>query len=134
MYLCVRGIDFSSFYDVAIGVWRTVVFLLFCLSCYVLVQTGNLCVICVCLRTVVTSTYCVVFLFRSSSSCVLYVASFSGLSFLLPLRYSLTFMFLCYIMICMINEFQIALNCYLILHISNLPYIEYFPVTFCTVE
>jgi hypothetical protein len=37
-------------------------------------------VICVCLRIVVSNTYCVAFLFCFSSSCVLYVASFSGLS------------------------------------------------------
>ena len=42
----------------------------------------------------VSNTYCVVFLFCFSSSCVPYVASFSGLSlFLLPLRYSLTFIY-----------------------------------------
>ena len=38
-------------------------------------------VICICLHIVVSSTYCVVFLFCCSSSCVPYVASFSGLSF-----------------------------------------------------
>ena len=37
-------------------------------------------VICVCLRIVVSNTYCVAFLLCFSSSCVLYVASFSGLS------------------------------------------------------
>ncbi len=37
-------------------------------------------VICTCLRIVVSKTYCVVFLFCLSSSCVSYVASFSGLS------------------------------------------------------
>ena len=37
-------------------------------------------VICVCLRIVVSNTYCVVFLFCFSSSCVPYVASLSGLS------------------------------------------------------
>ena len=36
-------------------------------------------VICVCLCIVVSSTYCVVFLLCLSSSCVPYVASFSGL-------------------------------------------------------
>ena len=51
-------------------------------------------VICVCLRIVVSNTYCVVFLFCFSSSCVPYVASFSGLSiFSLPLRYSPTFIY-----------------------------------------
>ena len=65
------------------------------------------------LRIVVSKTYCVVFLFCLSSSCVPYIASFSGLSFLiapsvfsnvylsvsldcpfwLPLRYSLTFIY-----------------------------------------
>ena len=35
--------------------------------------------ICVCLRIVVSNTYCVVFLLCFSSSCVPYVASFSGL-------------------------------------------------------
>ena len=40
-------------------------------------------------------TYCVVFLFCFSSSCVPYVASVSGLSFFhCPLRYSLTFIYL----------------------------------------
>ena len=34
-----------------------------------------------CLRIVVSNTYCVVFLFCFSSSCVPYVVSFSGLSF-----------------------------------------------------
>jgi len=38
-------------------------------------------IICVCLHIVVSSTYCVMFLFCFSSSCVPYVASFSGLSF-----------------------------------------------------
>ena len=48
-------------------------------------------VICVCLLMMVSNIYCVVFLFSFSSSCVNYVASFSGLSILLlPLRYSLT--------------------------------------------
>jgi len=37
-------------------------------------------VICVCLRILESNTYCVVFLFCFSSFCVLYVASFSGLS------------------------------------------------------
>jgi len=37
-------------------------------------------VICVCLRKVVSNTYCVVFLFCFSSSCVPYVVSFSELS------------------------------------------------------
>jgi len=43
----------------------------------------------------VTNTYCVVFLFCFSSSCVPYVASFSGLivHFLLPLQCSLTFIY-----------------------------------------
>jgi hypothetical protein len=40
-------------------------------------------VICVCLRVVVSNTYCVVFLFCFSSSCVPYIASFSGLSILI---------------------------------------------------
>ena len=35
---------------------------------------------CVCLRIVMCNTYCVVFLFCFFSSCVPYVASFSGLS------------------------------------------------------
>ena len=54
-------------------------------------------IICVCLSIVVSNTYCVVFLicFSSSCSCVPYVASFSGLSiFLLPLWYSLTFIYI----------------------------------------
>ena len=52
-------------------------------------------VICVCLHLAVTNTYCVVFLFCFSSSCVPYVASFSGLivHFLLPLQCSLTFIY-----------------------------------------
>jgi hypothetical protein len=37
-------------------------------------------VICICLHLVVSNTYCVVFLFCFSSSCVRYVASFCGLS------------------------------------------------------
>ena len=41
--------------------------------------------ICVCLRTVVSNTYCVVFLFCFYLSCVPYVASFSGLSFSITL-------------------------------------------------
>ena len=44
-----------------------------------------LCYLCI----VMSSTYCVVFLFSFSLSCVLYIASFSGL----PLRYSLTFIY-----------------------------------------
>jgi len=40
-------------------------------------------VICICLRLVVCSTYCVVVLFCFSSSCVFYVASFSGLYILI---------------------------------------------------
>ena len=40
----------------------------------------------------VPNSYCVVILFCFSSSCVIYVASFSGVSiFILPLLYSLTF-------------------------------------------
>ena len=38
-------------------------------------------VICVCLRRVVTNTYCVEFLLCFCSSCVPYVSSFFGLSF-----------------------------------------------------
>ena len=44
---------------------------------------GGLClnyVICVCLRIVLSNTCCVVFLICFSSSCISYVASFSGLS------------------------------------------------------
>jgi len=37
-------------------------------------------VICVCLRIVMSNTYCVMFLFCVSLSCVPYVASFSGFS------------------------------------------------------
>jgi len=37
-------------------------------------------VICVCLRIMVSNTYCVVFLFCFSLACVPYVAIFSGLS------------------------------------------------------
>ena len=40
-------------------------------------------VICVCLRIVVSNTYCVVFLICFSSSCVPYVLIFSGLSILI---------------------------------------------------
>jgi hypothetical protein len=46
-------------------------------------------VICVCLRTVVSNTYCGVFLLCLSSFCIPYVPSFSGLSILIALRYSL---------------------------------------------
>ena len=50
---------------------------------------------CVCLLLVVSSTYCVVFLFSLLSSCVPYVDSFSRLFiYRLPLRYFLTFMLL----------------------------------------
>jgi hypothetical protein len=45
----------------------------------------------ICLRIVVSNTYYVVFLLCVSSSCVPYIASFSGLNFWLALRYSLTF-------------------------------------------
>jgi hypothetical protein len=44
-------------------------------------------VICICLCIVLSNTYCVVFLLCFSSSCVPYVASFSGLF----IRCSLTF-------------------------------------------
>jgi hypothetical protein len=44
---------------------------------------------------VVSNTYCVVFLFCLSSSCVPYVVSFSGLSiFDCHIRYSLTFIYI----------------------------------------
>jgi hypothetical protein len=43
----------------------------------------DLSVICVCLRIVMSNAYSVVFLFCLSSSCVPYVASFSGLSILI---------------------------------------------------
>ena len=46
-------------------------------------------VICVCLRTVVSNTYCGVFLLCLFSFCIPYVPSFSGLSILIALRYSL---------------------------------------------
>ena len=51
------------------------------------------CLIFFSLFIVASNTYCVVFLLCWSLSCVLYVASFSGLSihFWLPLRYSQTF-------------------------------------------
>ena len=45
------------------------------------VQVCLIYVICVCLHTVVSNTYCVVFLFCFSSSCVPYDANFSGFSF-----------------------------------------------------
>ena len=48
-------------------------------------------VICVCLRIVVSNTYCGVFLLCLSSFCVPYVASLYGQSMLIVLRYSLTF-------------------------------------------
>ena len=38
------------------------------------------CVVCVCLSIVMSGTYCVVYLFCFSSSCIPYVASFSELS------------------------------------------------------
>jgi hypothetical protein len=50
---------------------------------FVFISSAVVCliyVICVCLRIVVSNTYCVAFLLCFSSSCVLYVASFSGLS------------------------------------------------------
>ena len=46
---------------------------------------------CVYVSIVVSNTYCVPYLFSCSSSCVLYLASFSGLSFFdCTFRYSLT--------------------------------------------
>ena len=48
-------------------------------------------VICVCLRIVVSNTYCGVFLLCLSSFCIPYVPSFSGQSILIALRYSLMF-------------------------------------------
>ena len=63
--LCVLTLWFPHKYDVRF------VFTSSCLSCLIYV-------ICVCLRILVSNTDCVVFCF--SSSCVLYVASFSGLS------------------------------------------------------
>ena len=42
-------------------------------------------VICVCLRIAVSNAYCVLLLFCLSSSCVSYVASFSGLFFFIAL-------------------------------------------------
>ena len=41
------------------------------------------CVVFICFRVVVSGTCCVVFLFCFSSSCLPYVASFSGLSYLI---------------------------------------------------
>ena len=49
-------------------------------------------VICVCLRILVSNTYCAVFLFCLSSSCVPYVASFS-LDCPFFILYSLTFVY-----------------------------------------
>jgi hypothetical protein len=49
------------------------------------------------LHIVVSNTYCVVFLFCFSWSCVPYVASFSVCLFWLPLRYSLTFIYLSFV-------------------------------------
>jgi uncharacterized membrane protein len=54
-------------------------------GCSCLVCTGGSClvyVVCVYLYIVVSNTYCVVICFPFSSSCVPYVASFSGLSIL----------------------------------------------------
>jgi hypothetical protein len=53
-------------------------------------------VICVCLGIVVSNTYCVVFLFCFSSSCVHYVPNifFWVVHFWLPLRCSLTFIYI----------------------------------------
>jgi hypothetical protein len=49
-------------------------------------------VICVCLRIVVSNRHCIVFLLCFSSSCVPYIANFSGSPFLIaPSVYSLTF-------------------------------------------
>ena len=42
-----------------------------------------ICVMCVCLCVVMSNRRCVVFLFCFSSSCVPYIASFSGLSILI---------------------------------------------------
>ena len=52
------------------------------------------CIICVCLRILVSNTYCVVFLLCFSSFCVPNVVSFSGLSFLFLLQYFLTFIWI----------------------------------------
>ena len=53
------------------------------LTAYLCWRTRVIYVLCVCLRIVVSNIYCVVFLFCLSSSCEPYVASFSGLSFLI---------------------------------------------------
>ena len=54
-------------------------------------------VFCVCLRIVVSNTYCVVALLCLSSFCVPFVAQFLWIVlFWLPLRYSLTSYWLCY--------------------------------------
>jgi len=41
-----------------------------------------ICIVCFCLRIVVSNTYCVVFFFRFSWFCVRFIASFTGLSIL----------------------------------------------------
>jgi hypothetical protein len=56
---------------------------LYCLSfdhCIVMPLCLEFCVICVYFRIVVSNTYCVVFLLCFSSSCVPFIARFSGLS------------------------------------------------------
>ena len=60
-----------------------------CLQLFVVGRMSCLRNVCVCLRIVMSNTYCVVFLFRLSSSCAPNVVS--DCPFLLPLRYSLTF-------------------------------------------
>ena len=53
---------------------------MFCSSLPVAVRSCHIYVTCFCLRLVVSTTYCVVLLLCFSSSCVPYVASFSGIS------------------------------------------------------
>ena len=60
--------------------FKTDVQCVFTSSC-LLAGVCHIYVICICLRIVLSNTYCVVFWLCFSSSCVLYVASFSRLSF-----------------------------------------------------
>ena len=71
----------------------------------------SLYVMCVCLRIVVANTYCLLFLFWLFSSCVPYVASFSGLSILLaPLVFSNIYFqaLLCYLSF---QSFDLSASC-----------------------
>ena len=70
---------------ILVSIMQTIILQFICIqiftSCYLQEGACLIYVICGCLRIVMSNTYCVVFLLCFSSSCVPYVASFSGLSF-----------------------------------------------------